>query len=305
MQRYILGRFAQALLCIIGLTMIVFMLIRLSGDPVSMMLPLEATREEYEAMKIQLGLDRPIYIQYVNFISGIAKGDFGTSIRFQKPCLEMFMLKFPNTLQLALTSMAIAVFLGVPVGILSAVKFGTWFDNFGKIFALLGQAMPVFWVGLMLIVIFGVQLRLLPPAGMGNWTHLVMPAFTLGWFFTAALLRLTRSAMLDVLDSEYIKMARIKGVRERGVILRHAFKNAAIPVVTLGALNFIFLLNGTVITETVFAWPGVGRLVVDSIYARDYPMIQTCVLIASFLFVFTNLFVDILYAYLDPRIRYQ
>ena len=305
MQRYILVRFVQAILCIIGLTMIVFMLIRISGDPVSMMLPLEATPAEYEAMRTRLGLDRPIYIQYANFILGIVQGDFGTSIRFNEPCFDIFILKFPNTLQLAVTSMAVAVFLGVPVGILSAVKFGTWFDNFGKVFALMGQAMPVFWVGLMLIVVFAVQLRLLPPAGMGNWTNLVMPAFTLGWFFTAALLRLTRSAMLDVLDSEYIKMARIKGVREGGVILKHALKNASIPVVTLGALNFIFLLNGTVITETVFAWPGVGRLVVDSIYARDYPMIQTCVLIASFLFVFTNLFVDILYAYLDPRIRYR
>ena len=305
MQRYILVRFVQAILCIIGLTMIVFMLIRISGDPVSMMLPLEATPADYEAMRTRLGLDRPIYIQYANFILGIVQGDFGTSIRFNEPCFDIFILKFPNTLQLAVTSMAVAVFLGVPVGILSAVKFGTWFDNFGKVFALMGQAMPVFWVGLMLIVVFAVQLRLLPPAGMGNWTNLVMPAFTLGWFFTAALLRLTRSAMLDVLDSEYIKMARIKGVREGGVILKHALKNASIPVVTLGALNFIFLLNGTVITETVFAWPGVGRLVVDSIYARDYPMIQTCVLIASFLFVFTNLFVDILYAYLDPRIRYR
>ena len=200
--------------------------------------------------------------------------------------------------------MAISIIIGIPTGILSAVHVGRWFDQFGKIFAILGQAMPVFWIGLLLILIFGVQLRLLPVAGMGDWRYIIMPAFTLGWFFTASLLRLTRSAMLDVLDSDYIKMARIKGLPERSVILKHAFKNASIPIVGLATLNFISLLMGTVITETVFAWPGVGRLVVESVNARDFPMIQASVLIFSFMFVSANLLVDIFYGYLDPRIRY-
>jgi peptide/nickel transport system permease protein len=169
----------------------------------------------------------------------------------------------------------------------------------------MGQSLPVFWVGIMLILLFAVQFRLLPTSGIGSWRHLIMPAFTLGWYFTAAQTRLTRSAMLDVLDTEYIKLARIKGVPESLVIIKHAFKNAVLPIITMAALNFIVLLNGTVITETIFAWPGVGRLVVQAIFARDYPLVQTCVFISSSLFIFTNLFVDILYMYLDPRIRYK
>jgi len=305
MQRYILKRFLQAILCIIGVTIIVFAITRISGDPVAIMMPPEAKEADWEAMRKFLGLDKPLYVQYWSFVSGIFRGDFGMSIRFMEPCLGIFLMKFPNTVLLATASMVFTMFIGLPVGIISAVKVGRWFDNFGKIFALLGQAMPVFWVGLMLILVFAVELRLLPVAGMGSWKHLIMPAITLGWFFTAAICRLSRSAMLDVLDSEYIKMARIKGVPEFLVIVKHAFKNASIPIMTLSIMHFIFLLNGTVITETIFAWPGVGRLVVDSIYARDFPMIQMCVLIASFMFVFANLLIDILYAYLDPRIRYQ
>ena len=305
MQRYILKRFFLAILSILGVLSIVFMLVRISGDPVAVMMPPEAQAEDYEKMRQWLGLDKPLYVQYWKFISGALQGDFGKSIRFREPCADIFLMKFPNTLKLASVAMAITVIIGIPVGIYSAVKFGRWFDNFGKIFALLGQSMPVFWVGLMLILFLGVFIGILPVSGMGSWKHIIMPAFTLGWFFTAALMRLTRSAMLDVLDGDYIKMARIKGVPERTVILKHAFKNASIPVITFGALNFIFLINGTVITETVFAWPGVGRLVVDSINARDFPMIQTCVIIASFLYVFANLLIDVVYAYIDPRIRFR
>ena len=305
MQRYVVIRLAQAVVCVIVITMIVFALVRLSGDPVSMLLPPEATPAEYKALREHLGLDKPIYVQYGLYLLDIAQGDFGKSIRYEMPSMEVFLLKFPNTLQLALCALAFALFMGISVGILSAVYYGTWFDNFGKIFAVMGQAMPVFWLGIMLILILGVALRLLPIAGKGDWKNLIMPAITLGWFFNAALCRLSRSTMLDVLDTEYIKMARIKGVPERRVILKHALKNASIPIVTLGTTYFIVLLNGTVITETVFAWPGVGRLVVESIYARDFPMVQTCLLISSFFMVFGNLFVDILYAYIDPRIRYS
>lgn len=305
MRTYIIKRVLQALITILGVTIVVFLLIRITGDPVSAMMPPEATKEEYEVMRQLLGLDRPIHIQYWTYLMGILKGDFGESIRFNEPALDVFLMKFPNTLQLATAAMAISILIGVPLGIMSAVKVGSWFDSVGKVFALMGQAIPVFWLGLMLILVLSVQLELLPVSGMGGWQNLVMPAFTLGWGFSAALLRLTRSAMLDVMDNEYIKMARTVGVPEMSIIFKQALKNALIPIVTLGTMNFIFLISGTVITETIFAWPGVGRLVVESITARDFPMIQMAVLIFAFIFVFANLFLDILYAFLDPRIRYQ
>lgn len=305
MKAYIIKRIFQALLTMVGISIIVFSLTRISGDPVALMVPPEAKLADIEALRKSLGLDKPVYVQYWNYISGAARGDFGKSILYREPTIKIFLDKFPNTIQLALAAMAFALLLGIPVGIISAVKYNSWVDNFGKIFALLGQSLPVFWTGIMLILVFGVLLRIFPVSGMGSWKNLVMPAFTLGWAFTAALVRLTRSAMLDVLDTEYIKLARIKGVPEIQVITKHALKNAMIPIVTLATMNFIFMLTGTVITETVFAWPGVGRLVVSSISARDFPMIQTCVLIFSMMFVFGNLFTDLLYVYLDPRIVYQ
>ena len=305
MKRYILKRIVQAIICIIGVSIIVFFLTHLSGDPLSLLVSPDATQEDVEEIKRLHGLDKPLHSQYWSFISRAVRGDFGESLRWKRPCMGIFLEKFPNTLQLAAASMTWALLLGLSVGIFSAVSVGTWFDNFGKVFAIMGQAIPAFWLGIMLILIFSIKLRLLPTSGMGGLKHLILPSLTLGWLCTAAIVRLTRSAMLDVLDSEYIKMARIKGVPEQFVVIRHAFRNALIPVVTMASLNFIFLLNGTVITETIFSWPGVGRLVVDSIFARDFPMVQTVVFIASCLFVFTNLIVDILYAYLDPRIRYQ
>ena len=305
MVKYILRRIFQACICLLGISVIVFLLSHLSGDPALLMAPPEAKPEDIQALRVTLGLDKPLHVQFWMFISKAVQGDFGQSIRRGKPCLEVCLLRFPNTLLLGGAAMAFTLLVGIPTGILSAVKAGGWFDNFGKAFALAGQSMPVFWVGLMLMLLFSVILRWLPTSGMGSWQHLIMPAFALGWYFTAAITRLSRSAMLDILDSEYIKMARIKGVPEVLVILKHGFRNAMIPVVTLAALNIVTLLNGTVITETVFNWPGIGRLIVDSIFARDYPMVQTCVLIASGLFISTNLIVDILYAYIDPRIKYQ
>ena len=293
------------MICILGISIIIFMLSHLSGDPALLMSPPEATPEDIDQLRITLGLNKPLHVQYWVFISNALQGDLGESIRWGKPCLEVWLSRFPNTLLLGGAAMLFTIIVGLPTGIISAVKLGSWFDKFGKAFALMGQSLPVFWVGLMLILFFSVILGWLPTSRMGSWQHLLMPAFTLGWYFTASLARLSRSAMLDVLDSEYIKMARIKGVPEYLVIAKHALRNALVPIVTLAALNLITLLNGTVITETVFNWPGIGRLIVDSIFARDYPMVQTCVLIASALFIFTNLFVDILYAYIDPRIRYQ
>jgi peptide/nickel transport system permease protein len=269
------------------------------------MVPPEATNEDIQVMRETLGLNEPIYIQYWKFISKALRGDFGKSLRWNRSNLALFFERFPNTLLLSISAMLFAIMIGTPVGIISAVKLGKWFDNIGKGFAFLGQAMPIFWLGIMLILVFAVRLRILPTSGVGGWKNLVMPTITLGWYVTAALTRLSRSAMLDVIDSEYIKFARIMGVSEAAIVGKHALKNASIPILTLGAVNFIMLLNGTVVTETVFNWPGIGRLLVDAINTRDFPMVQTCVLIASGMYIFANLFVDILYAYIDPRIRYQ
>ncbi|MBW2053258.1 MAG: ABC transporter permease [Deltaproteobacteria bacterium] len=305
MKRYILIRLGQAFITVIGISMIVFLLTHLSGDPVALMAPQSATKEDLEQIRKDRGLDKPIYVQYWKYVSKAVQGDFGESLRWNMPAIDMFLARFPNTIKLATVAMTFALLFGIPTGILSAVKVGGKFDNIGKIFALMGQALPGFWVGIMLMLFFSATLKILPTSGMGSWKHYIMPAFTLGWYTTAALTRLSRSAMLDVLDAEYIKMARIKGVSELLVILKHAFKNASAPVVTLSALQFVVLLNGTMIIETIFTWPGIGRLIVDAIFARDYPVVQMCVMISSSLFVLTNLLVDILYAYLDPRIRYQ
>ena len=305
MQRYILKRLVQSALSLLAVTVIVFMLVRLSGDPAVLMAPPDASPAGIQEMRVQMGLTKPIYIQYGNFIADIARGNFGHSFKWDKPCLDVWMERFPNTMILAGAAMFFTLLIALPVGILSAVKVDSWFDRFGKIFALMGQSLPVFWIGIMLILIFAVFLGWLPTSGMGSWKHLLLPAFTLGWAFMAAIVRLTRSSMLDALDHDYIKMARIKGVSKYGVVMKHALKNALIPIITMGALNFVFMLNGTVITETVFNWPGIGRLVVEAIFARDFPLVQCCVLIGAFFFIFVNLFVDILYAYIDPRIRYS
>lgn len=304
MKKYIFKRLIRAFFTIMGVSIFVFALTHVSGDPVALLLPPEATMEEIVAMRTALGFDEPLYVQYWIYISGAARGDFGMSIRWQRPTLELFMERFPATLLLGTVSMAWALFVGLTVGILSAVNVGRWFDNFGKIIALAGQAVPVFWLGLMLMLLFSVKLRWLPTSGTGGIKFLVLPALTLGAVFAAAITRLTRSTMLDVMDSEYIKMARTLGIPEKIVVVKQGFKNAMIPVLTMAALNFIVLINGTVITETIFNWPGIGRLIVEAIFARDYPVVQTILLISSSLFVFTNLLVDILYAYIDPRIRY-
>jgi peptide/nickel transport system permease protein len=292
------------MVCLFFVTIIVFSLTHLSGDPVMLMVAPEAKPDEIEAMRVVLGLREPLYVQYWRFISHAVVGDFGKSLRWNIYCLDLFKDRFPATLLLGTTAMILSVLVGIPMGIISAVKNGKLPDTIGKFFALLGQAMPDFWLGIMFMMFFAVRLRLLPTSGMGTWKHLVMPAITMGWVFSASLTRMTRSAMLDVLDSDYIKMARTVGVPWNMVVLKQALKNAVIPIMTIGAINFVILLNGLVIIELVFNWPGVGRLLVDSIFARDFPVVQMCVMIATSLFVFTNLFVDILYAYVDPRIRY-
>jgi len=295
----------HAVICLFAVTIIVFCLTHLSGDPAVLMSSPDASKEDIQEMRETMGVNKPLHVQYGIFLSEILQGRFGTSYKWGKSCIEVWAERFPNTLLLAAAAMAFTLIIGLPVGILCAVKVGTWIDSIGKIFALLGQSLPVFWVGLMLMLLFSVKLGWLPTSGTGTFWHLLMPAFTLGWYFAAAITRLTRSSMLDVLDQDYIKMARVKGVKKYNVVIRHAFKNASIPILTFATMNFVFMLNGTVITETVFNWPGVGKMVVEAISARDFPLVQSTVLIASFFFIFANLTVDILYSYIDPRIRYQ
>lgn len=305
MQRYILGRLIQSLVALVGITLIVFVLSRLSGDPVTLLMGDVVTAEEIARMRALLGLDKPLVQQYFTFLGDAIQGDFGRSTTYRQPAISIILNRFPATLQLGVVAMAIAVSVAIPAGVLSAVRRDGLFDRFGKVVALLGQSMPSFWFGLMLILFVAVGLGLLPAGGRDQPSSIVLPAITLGVFPMAAIMRLTRSSLLDVLDSEYIKMVRIKGLPEYMVIFKHALKNASIPVVTLMGLQIAGFLTGSVIAETVFAWPGVGKLAVDAVFARDFQVIQASVFMIAVVFLGINLFIDLVYAYLDPRIRYR
>jgi peptide/nickel transport system permease protein len=304
MQGYIIRRVLYSIVSLILLSMMIFCMVRITGDPAVLMAEPGAKEEDLQAIRHEFGLDKPLVVQYYLFVKSMLRGDFGKSIYYRIPALDLYIQRFPASLLLAAVAMTLSLMIGIPVGIFSAVRINTWFDNFGKIFAILGLSLPSFWVGLMLILTLSVYLNWLPSSGADGWKHLIMPAFSLGWVFTAAHMRLARSAMLEVLGSEYIKLARIKGLSERLVIAKHAFKNAVIPVLTLAGINLVLMVNVAVVVETVFAWPGVGRLLYEGISFRDFPVVQTTVLMGGVMFVGVNLLVDILYAYIDPRIRY-
>ena len=255
-------------------------------------------------MREEWGLKEPLPLQYLRFVTNSLQGDFGMSFQYRVPVRDLYLQRLPASLQLALAAFLVSIVIGVPLGILTAVKVNTIWDSVSKVIALLGLSVPGFFVGLLGIIVFAVWLRWLPAAGNGTWQHLVMPAMALGWYFAASLLRLTRSSMLDVLDSEYVKLARLKGLPGRIVIVKHAFKNALIPVVTLAGINFALLVNGGVIIETIFAWPGIGRLLFEGIGFRDFPIVQGVVMIAGVMIIGVNLLIDLLYALIDPRIRY-
>ena len=305
MQRYLLFRFAQSLLALMGVSIIVFGLTRLSGDVVEFYLPQDAHPEDFVRVREAWGLDKPIVVQYGVYVGNIMKGDWGRSFRYNDDALGLVVEKFPKTLKLAGFTIAISTILGLGIGVFVSIRKGSIFDTGGKILALLGQSVPSFWLGLMLMWIFAVHLGWLPTSGEGGIKHMIMPAIALGGFNVAALMRLTRSAMLDVLDSEYIKLARIKGLSERKIIWKHALRNAAIAPLTYFGVVTGFLLTGSVVTETVFAWPGIGLLAVEAVEARDYAVVQGVVIFMASMFIFANLVVDVLYAYLDPRIRYN
>jgi len=304
MGRYLIGRMLQTVLSMLAVISIVFVLTRLSGNPVHLLLDVSASERDQEVLTRHLGLDRPLPVQYVLYVRNLALGDFGHSILSRRPVTQHIRERLPATVELGVTAMLLSVLIGVPLGMYSAVRRGGALDRAARVFAVLGQSMPTFWLGLMLILFFGVVLGVLPAGGRGGLLHLILPAFTLGYFTSAAILRLTRSAMLEVLGSDYIKFARLKGLPESVVLWKHGLRNALLPVVTFAVLLFVQFLGGAVVTETVFAWPGLGRLILESITTRDYPIVQAGVLVLSALYLTGNLFVDLLYSYLNPRIRH-
>jgi len=301
---YLAWRSLHSLLLLWLVTVVVFGLLHLTpGDPASIMLGEQATPEQIRDLRHALGLDEPLVTQYAWFLGHAVRGDFGASIRAQRPALEVVLERLPATLLLTAGAFTFALCVGLPIGVISAVKRLSLWDHGSMALALMGQSMPVFWLGLMLIVVFSVHLRWLPVSGAGGPEHLVLPAVTLGTFLIGLIIRLTRSSMLDVLGQDYVRTARAKGLAERAVIVRHALRNALIPVVTLLGLQLGMLLGGAVITETVFAWPGVGMVTVTAIYQHDYPVVQCAVFISAVLVVSINWAVDVLYHVLDPRIR--
>ena len=305
MQRYILRRFFQSVLALLALSMLIFLMSRLTGDPTMLMLPDDASQEDIAQLRHALGLDQPLPVQYWVFLSRAVQGDFGRSIKGQMPVLDMITERLPHSFRLAAVSLGIAVLLAFPLGVVAAVKKGTALDTLANIIAVLGQSLPQFWVGIVLIQIFAVHLRWLPVAGVGSVWHYVLPSFTLGWFVVVGMMRLLRSSMLDIMGSEFVKFARIKGVPDGRVIWKHALRNALIPVLTFGAIYLAGLITGAILVETVFAWPGLGQLIYQGIVFRDFPVVQAVVLLTAGIVISVNLLVDIIYAYLDPRIRYE
>jgi peptide/nickel transport system permease protein len=303
MWPFIVRRTLYSVITLFILSLTIFAVVRLTGDPAVLLAEPGARPEDLERVREQWGLNRPWPVQYISFVQNVFRGEFGKSFNYRLPVSELYFQRLPNSLQLALVATVISLVLGVPAGLLSAVRVNGLWDNVGKVLGLLGLSIPGFWLGLVLILVFAVWLRWLPTSGAGGWRHIIMPAIALGWYFAASLLRLTRSSMLEVLRSEYIKLARLKGLPEALVIALHAFKNALIPVFTLAGVNLVVMVNAAVVIEVIFAWPGIGRLLYEGIFQRDFPLVQGVVVMAGFMIVGVNLLVDILYAVIDPRIR--
>jgi peptide/nickel transport system permease protein len=305
MTRFIIVRLLQAFVALIGISILIFILVRASGDPTLLFRTPLSTEEDIARIKTSLGLDKPLPEQYWIFIKGLAHGDLGDSIVKKRPVVDMILERLPNTLSLALTSFVVSMLLAFFLGMLAATRRDSWLDNGVKFLAILGQALPGFWVAIMAILVFSVYWQIFPASGTGGFTHFVLPVATMAFFLMPGMMRLVRSSMLDVLDSEYIKMARIKGLPERIVIWKHALRNALIAPLTTAGMIFAMLITGAVITENVFAWPGIGRLSIEALVSRDFPVVQGITLLVAVAVLLINLLVDILYAYVDPQIRYQ
>jgi len=305
MRRYLLSRFLSFLPSLLGALTLVFFLIHLvPGDPVEAMLGETASASDKEALRRELGLDEPLWKQYISYLQGLAVGDLGHSLYYHGEVADLILLRFPATLELTLAAMTVAILLAFPLGILAAWKSHTWMDRLALLFSLFGLAMPNFWLGPLLIIVFSIDLGLLPVSGSGSLTHLVLPALTLGTAMAALLTRMIRSSLLEVIHEDYIQAARAKGLSERKVWLKHALRNSLLPVITILGLQFGALLAGSVITETIFAWPGIGRLTIEAIQTRDYLLVQGCVLAIAVSYLVINLFTDVLYRLIDPRISY-
>jgi peptide/nickel transport system permease protein len=305
MLRYFLKRLLAGFICLLGVSIIIFVAVRLSGDVTDLLLPEDATQEDFARLRAELGLDKPIPVQYVIFLKNACQGNFGRSTRWMRPALELVLTRLPATFELGMVAFLFAISLGLLAGVTAATHRGKWIEQVVRLGALCGQSMPSFWIGIMLMLIVGVQLHLLPTSGRGGFSHIILPAITLGAFSMASQSRLTRSSMLNVLGADYIKMARLKGNPERTVIWKHALKNASIPIVTLAGFQLADVIGRAVIVETVFAWPGLGKLIIDAVYARDYAVVQAGVGLLSTIYVFINIGVDLLYGFLDPQIRYE
>ena len=304
MQRYLVRRILLALVTLLAVSLIIFVMSRAAGDPRHVYLDDYSTQADWDKLTETLGLDKPYYQQYGIFLLDALRGKFGKSIKEGRPSMEVIIERLPATFQLGFAAFVFSVVVGVPLGILSAVKRGTVLDTTGKVIALVGQSAPVFWLGLMLVFLFAVRLGWLPPYGRQEPSSIILPAVSLGWFYAAANLRLLRSAMLNVLDSEYVKLARAKGVSNNTVIWKHSLRNALVPVLTFAGVTLGSLVTGSLVVETVFAWPGLGQLAIQALAGNDYPLLQAVVIVFTLMYVTAALLVDIMYAYIDPRIRY-
>ena len=303
MLRILLVRLVQIPAIIIAMSLMVFIFLNASGDPAQLLMPTGATEQDIEEMRRALGLDRPLYVQYWTFLSNALQGDFGTSLRSRQPAMDTVLAALPATLELAFAAIIISTAISIPLGIAAAVKRNSPIDTIATVVAVLGQSMPVFWLGILLILLFSVTLNWLPVSGRGSWQSLVLPAVTLGWYMNALMTRLTRSAMVEVLNEPYIRTARAKGMPMRTIIFKHAFRNARIPILTIWGLQAGTMLTGTFVTETVFAWPGLGRASIHAVLGRDFPVVMASIALFTLIFVFINLIVDLAYYALDPRIR--
>lgn len=304
MTAFLVRRLIQSVLVLAGVSVFIFGLLQLSGDPTGLLLAPDATAEDHDRLRKELGFDRPVYVQYLSYMRGVVQGDFGESIRSGQPALDLVLERMPATILLAVAAMALAIVIAFPAGVIAAINRGRLIDRVLMSLALIGQSIPVFFLGILMILVFGVKLGWFPVAGRGGISHLVMPMVTLALFSMARTARLVRSGMLEVMSSEYITTARAKGLRETTIVYRHGMKNALIPIITVLGLDLATLLGGAVITETIFSWPGVGRLIIFSIGARDYPVVQAAVFVIALTYIIVNLVVDVLYVYLNPRVRY-
>ena len=304
MGLYIIGRVYQTALVLFGVSAVVFLLLHISGDPAALLLPQDATKESIEQFRHAHGFDQPLYIQFYRFLAGAVRGDLGNSLKFNQPALSLVLERFPATLELALAALVISIVTGIPLGIISAMKRNSPLDTAAMVVSMLGQSIPAFWLGIMMILLLSVKWQIFPPFGRGGISHLILPAISLSTWSAARVARLTRSGMIEVLGQEYIRTARAKGLANVVVVQRHALKNAMLPIITVLGLDLGGFLGGAVITETIFAWPGAGQLAMQSIYSRDYPVVQATVLLVASGYVLINLVVDVTYAYLNPRIRF-